>query len=363
MEAPSWSCRWPKTAPLPAARTSGVAFCRARRRRSASTSTAGSDSFVASGRSDGITVRVAGGAGEDRLDDSHGGGTHFYDADASEVAKGPGTGVSTWEWTRVPYKKETPWMEKKDFGSLTLMQPLVWWEPDPGVVLSFGATRYGYGFRKQPYSTMQHVALEYKAGRTAFGASYTGDFRWSRPGLLTLVELDAEGAKNYNFYGFGNESPEVEDEDDELVEAHQDVFEGFVSVVGYENRRRTFGIALGPHVSYSEDDSPPDSVLGTEQPYGFGNFGQVGARLRVDMNTRGRLLVGDGRGRPDPRRQPPRYGPRARDRRSRLSEGLGRGRDIRNGLWSPHGILAACDPAQAGGPRGRSEGVGPLPLV
>jgi hypothetical protein len=257
----------------------------------------GADRFESSGPADGISVRVSGGTGQESFDESQSGGTHFYDVETSEVVRGRGTGVSTWEWTRVPYKKETPWMEKKDFGSLTLFQPLLWWEPDPGVVLSMGATRYGYGFRKQPYSSMQRVTAEYKVKRSAFGLGYLGDFRWSRPGFLTLVELDEEGAKNYNFYGFGNESPTSEDEEfEEFVEAHQDVFEGFASVVAFENRRRTFGIALGPQVKYSRDDSPPDSLLGTQQPYGFGDFGQVGARLRMDLNTRGRMLAGMGVG-------------------------------------------------------------------
>src|SRR6185369_10361171 len=107
---------------------------------------------------------------------------------------------------------------------VTPLQPLIWGEPDPGIVLSMGATRYTYGFRKLPYSTMQHAAVEWKTKRGAFGASYTGDFRWSRPGFATLVELSADGAENYNFYGLGNESPVVSDE---FNEADQKEFAAF----------------------------------------------------------------------------------------------------------------------------------------
>jgi hypothetical protein len=249
----------------------------------------GTDRFEATGPRGPIKFRVAGGAGQDHFDDSRSGGTRFYDVDQGEVTEGSGTGVTTRPWTRVPYKAETPWMEKQDFGSLTLFQPLVWWEPDPGIVLSAGATRYGYGFRKQPYSTMQNLTVEYKTKRTAFGASYTGDFRWARPGLTTLIEVSADGAKNYNFYGFGNQTANVSDE---FNEAHQKIFSAFPSLLAYENPKRTIGFAIGPEVKYAQNGAEQDTLIATEQPYGFGDFGQVGGKLILHLDTRGRLLAG-----------------------------------------------------------------------
>jgi hypothetical protein len=251
----------------------------------------GADRFSSSGPRGGIGVHVSGGTGQDRLDDSGGGGTRSYDVTGGAVVKGPGTKVNTRPWTRVPAKPETPWMEKQDFGSIALLQPLVWWEPDPGIVLSLGATRYGYGFRKHPYSSMQHAAVELKTKRGAFGGNYTGDFRWARPGFTTLVELEADGAENYNFYGFGNETRKVRDE---LNEADQRVFSGFFSLLAYENPRRTFSIGLGPEVKYSKNRAEDRTLIGVQQPYGFGDFGQAGARLRVKVDTRGRFLAGLG---------------------------------------------------------------------
>ena len=207
------------------------------------------------------------------------------------MKEGPGTSVTTREWTRVPYKKETPWMEKQDFGSLTPFQPLLWWEPDPGIVLSLGATHYRYGFRKQPYSSMQRVAVEYKTKRQAGGASYTADFRWSRPGFATFVEAYVDGAENYNYYGAGNESPTVSDE---FNEADQEVFYAFPSLLAYENQRRTFWFALGPEVKFARNKAADETLVATEQPYGFGDFGQVGGRLRLEVDSRGRFLAGLG---------------------------------------------------------------------
>ena len=55
----------------------------------------GSDTLVTAGPRGGIKVRVSGGGGPDRLDDSASGGTKFYDVDGEgEVKKGDGTSVS-----------------------------------------------------------------------------------------------------------------------------------------------------------------------------------------------------------------------------------------------------------------------------
>jgi hypothetical protein len=252
----------------------------------------GDDRFSAVGPRGGIPVRLSGGAGADLLDDSQSGGNRFYDVDGpTEVVKGPETGVSDRKWTRIPRKAETPWMEKQDFGSLTPFTPLLWWEPDPGVVVSVGAAHYRYGFRKQPYASMQRFSVEWKTKRSAFAANYAADFRWARPGFGTFVEASADGADNYNFYGFGNET---QGEQDEFTEADQQVVEAFPSLVAYENARRTYWVALGPDVKFSRSRAADDTLIGMSQPYGFGDFGQAGARLRFELDTRSRSLVGMG---------------------------------------------------------------------
>lgn len=253
----------------------------------------GDDRFVATGPAGGVTVRVAGGPGADRLDDSASGGTRFYDVDGGgEVARGAGTSVSSLRWTRQPYKRETLWLEKRDFGTFTLRQPLVWWEPDPGVVVRLGLTHYRYGFRKQPYASAHTGAVEWKSGREAFKLSYTGDFRWARPGFGNVLELWSDGARNYNFYGFGNQTGSGAPS--RTYEADQQVSYVFPSLVSYETPRRRFGFSVGPELKYSRNKAAADTLLAQDQPYGFGDFGQVGARLKIRADTRGRKVVAPG---------------------------------------------------------------------
>jgi hypothetical protein len=249
----------------------------------------GDDRFSSTGPKGGVTVRLSSGAGRDQLDDSKSGGVRFYDVETpSEVVRGPGTSASGRAWTPIYRFKDTPWINKQDFGSLTGVAPLLWWEPDPGIVLAAVATRVKYGFRKEPYKSMQSAMFEFKTKRGAFAASYAADVRWNAPGFATLVETSVDGAKNYNFYGFGNETT---GEEDEFTEADQQLGELFTSMVAYENKRRTLFVALGPDMRYAKSRAAADTLIGTTQPYGFGDFGEIGVRARVQGDTRGRSLA------------------------------------------------------------------------
>jgi hypothetical protein len=250
----------------------------------------GDDRYASFGRrKGGPKLRVAVGGGNDRLDDS-GGGTRFYDVTANDtIQKGSGTSVSTATWTPVFQKPETPWLPRKDFGTLTTTQPLLWWEPDPGVVLALSMSHYRYGFREQPYSSFHNFGVEYKTKRTAVRAYYNGDYRWSKAGFYNNLELWTDGAKNYNFYGFGNETSS--EGPDEFFEAHHEVYYAFPSLVSWESPARRVRFHVGPEFKYSKNKTEPDTFISLTQPYGFDDFGQVGGRLSVDVDTRGRTLV------------------------------------------------------------------------
>ena len=168
-------------------------------------------------------------------------------------------------------------------------QFLVWWEPDPGIILSTSKIFIRHGFRKQPYAQFHRAGVDYKVKRSAFRVYYDGDYRWPKRHASTGLELWFDGAENYNFFGFGNETttiPESQVDDvDEFYEAHQRTFYFFPSV-SLASPTQSFRFRAGPAVKYSTDYSEDPTFLNQNRPYGFGDFGQVGARATIDWDTR-----------------------------------------------------------------------------
>ena len=192
------------------------------------------------------------------------------------------------KWTRIPHKPETPWMDKKDFGSLTPLQPLVWWEPDPGVVLAFGVTHYRYGFRKQPYSSMQQLG-----GRVEDGAVH-GRCQLCRglPLGQARVQLHAGAVpstapRTTTTTAWGTETPTRQDA---FTEADQQALEVVPFPVAYQNPRRTFSLALGPEIKFAPQPGCRRHPDRDHPALRLRNFGQAGARLRFQMDTRSRSL-------------------------------------------------------------------------
>ena len=255
---------------------------------------AGTDRVVTEGPAGGpITLRVVAGSGTDTLDDSQSGGTRLYDFEGSRVVKGPGTRVDATAWERRPAKpKETPWLEWRDWGSRTLPQFKGWWEPDPGVMLAAGLARQTWGFRKFPYASLQTVQLQYSIGRSAFKFNYDGEFRRENSKQYFVLDVQASQLENLNYFGLGNElsntPPEGQTED--YFDVESDVYR-FTPWSRWA-LSRTFEVYVGPEVKWTRTPADQSVYFGVEQPYGTGDFGQVGVRGGFDLDTRGHRMAG-----------------------------------------------------------------------
>jgi len=253
---------------------------------------AGSDAVTTSGPPGGpITLRVVGGGGSDRVDDSKSGGTRVYDAAGISVPEGPGTRVERKAWERQPAKpKETPWLEWRDWGSRTLPQYKLWYEPDPALMLAAGFTHQTWGFRKSPYSTLQAVQAQYSTGRNAFKFNYDGEFRRENSNLYFVVDAQASGLENLNYFGFGNQSPSEppEGSGESFYDADSDTYELFVS--SWWTPTRTLEFYAGPDVKLT--DTAQSGFIGSDQPTGLGQVGQVGVKAGFDLDTRGHPRTG-----------------------------------------------------------------------
>lgn len=255
----------------------------------------GNDSAVGSGPEAGpIRVRVIGGPGGDDLDDTTSGGTRFYDFEGeNRVRKGPGTSFDDTPWERRPAKPaETPWLEARDWGRRTTRETLVWWEPDPGIMLAGGFLHRRWGFRKRPYSSLQHVQLQYSFGREKLKFNYDGEVRRENSSLFWLLDAQASGLENLNFFGFGNETSAAppEGESESFYDASSDRY-GFFPSLRYDHKR-LFELYAGPEVVFTHTPQGQASFIGNADPYGSGDFGQVGFKAGLDLDTRGRQVAG-----------------------------------------------------------------------
>ncbi|HEY7922696.1 MAG TPA: hypothetical protein VII62_05900, partial [Vicinamibacteria bacterium] len=253
---------------------------------------AGSDAVTTSGPPGGpITLRVVGGGGSDRVDDSKSGGTRVYDAAGISVVEGPGTELERKAWERQPAKpKETPWLEWRDWGSRTLPQYKFWYEPDPALMLAAGFTHQTWGFRKSPYSTLQAVQAQYSTGRNALKFNYDGEFRRENSNLYFVVDAQASGLENLNYFGSGNQSASEppEGSGESFYDADSDTYDLFLS--SWWAPTRTFELYAGPDVKLT--DTAQSGFISADQPTGLGQFGQVGVKAGFDLDTRGHPRTG-----------------------------------------------------------------------
>ena len=255
----------------------------------------GADRVVTEGHSGGpITLRVVGGPGADALDDSGSGGTRYYDFEGkTTLTEGPGTHADGSSWKRRPAKPaETPWLEWRDWGQRTLPQFQLWWEPDPGLMLAAGLTRQTWGFRKYPYASLQSVQLQYSTGRQSFKFNYDGEFRKENSSLYLVVDAQASGLENLNYFGTGNDSsadpPEGQGED--FFDVDSDTYR--LTVGPRWSLSRVFEAYVNGEAKWTRTPEDQGTFFGTDQPYGTGDFGQAGVKAGFDLDTRGHRLAG-----------------------------------------------------------------------
>ena len=157
-------------------------------------------------------------------------------------------------------------------------------------MLAAGFTRQTWGFRKSPYSTLQAVQLQYSTGREAFKFTYDGEFRRENSNLYWVVDAQASGLENLNYFGFGNDSAShpPEGSGESFYDADSDTYELFLA--SWWAPTRTLEFYAGPEVKLT--DTASSGFIGSDQPDGLGQFGQVGVKGGFDLDTRGHPRTG-----------------------------------------------------------------------
>ena len=169
----------------------------------------GEDVFEVSGRAEkGITVRIIGGPGDDRIADQsavagarrH---TRVYDTrTGNQFDLGPESRDLTANTLKINH------YDRKAFryhyaGPLLSVQ----FNPDDGLFLGAGVLVRRQGFRQEPFASRHRLTANYAFATSAYNFDYQGDFTDALGKLDVQVNLEVK-APNYvnNFFGLGNES-------------------------------------------------------------------------------------------------------------------------------------------------------------
>ena len=244
----------------------------------------GDDTVVRGGNAGGpITVRVVAGGGQVVVDDSASGGTDVWrDAGTVDVKRGDGTGVRSGPWQNPVPVKDAPWIEPRSWGHWTTTTPIFGYAPDVSVYLGYGFTRTAYGFRTLPNRSEQTLQGALASGDMAGKVNYLGTFRRPGSGLGYQLHGYASGLESFNYFGAGNETPQVQNR--AVYKTRQNVFY-FSPALRYEAGPRT-ELLLAPELRYSSTPTDTGTIVATQAPVGVGTFGQAALRGRLAFDSR-----------------------------------------------------------------------------
>jgi hypothetical protein len=252
----------------------------------------GDDSAVVRGEvASKIRVRIIGGNGTNAIVDSssvaRGQRARLYDVGhVTGFYYGPDSMRDTL-FSRRPWVNDTGVVAypSRDYG--TSIKPTAGFGTGGlGLVPRVGVRWTKYGFRHEPYSTQLGLDAEFSTGVDGYRLTAFGDHRFES----SRVHLTATGRMSdfelVNFFGYGNQSDTPEEDDSFRVDQRQwQLRPGVALSLG----RRQSDLTLGPVVQYSTTDPNIGRFVASEQPYGYGKFGEAGLRLGLRYDARDRI--------------------------------------------------------------------------
>jgi len=236
-----------------------------------------------------ITLRIIGGDGDDVFVDSTSTGrVKFYDDKGSNS-------IESTRRTRINTRPHQEWVGSdtnryppREWG--TWLRPLPWLavNSDLGLFVGAGFLRTDYGFRKSPYSSNVRGRLGYATAAQAIRADLDGEFHGENTARFWQLHLLASGIEILHYYGQGNNTSTAGGS-----EFHR-VKQGVLAL------EPTLVLPMGPMFRVSAGLSARWSHTGENDGrfiaalrdtlLGARNFGQVGARVAFELDSRDRLI-------------------------------------------------------------------------
>jgi hypothetical protein len=248
----------------------------------------GNDSVLVDGQGEGrIFIRIVGGNGTNTFTDSSLVGhqtpkTRFYDeGTVDDVTYGKDTVFNRRPWVEA---YGTPVPPQKDRGSSVGYSFGVGAGSGLGWLTKVGYTHKTYGFRYLPYKDRMTFEFEYAAGENRLFFGVEGDRRVENSRLHYIGQAAFSQLEIVEFRGFGNTTPTSDDPFFD-VHQHQWVVRPAIAMALSEKG----SVSLGPILKYVQTDSTPGTFISEEAPLGFPRFGEIGAQLRAENDTRDSL--------------------------------------------------------------------------
>ena len=243
----------------------------------------GDDHVIATGHPlGGITVRVIGGAGDDRVDDLEGGGLRFYDfVGNNRIRPGSGTRFNQRKYIAPVINPKTPWIRPRDWGSRTAPRILPGFNTDYGLFLGGGLISRNFGFRKYPYANSYIIRGGYAAGARKLRCEYQGEHRYANSSFFSSLMGLASGIEILRFYGFGNTTTACHPDDFYKIRQNQFILLPALHWLLWDETE----LSLGPEFKLAKTDLKTDTQISRLMPYGAENFIQMGLKLRFKFAT------------------------------------------------------------------------------
>ncbi len=233
----------------------------------------------------GIKLRVITGRGADTVDFVRSArGVSLYDQfDGLDIVGNPDgrprvDRKAYEEWKYSPDDETAP----RQWGKWTVPSGEIGLSGDYGLFLGAGATRYWYGFRRDPYAARATARVGVST-QGKFEFNTYGDFRGRNTPNHVEWHALASSRKILRWYGLGNDTQNFANPDSARV----DRWLIAADVSAARIFLKTLDLLLGPVFNYSLTGANEDRFISTEPDlYGNGDFAELGAFAELRFDSR-----------------------------------------------------------------------------
>jgi outer membrane protein assembly factor BamA len=155
-----------------------------------------------------------------------------------------------------------------------------------GLFVGGGYAFSRYSFRKLPFAYRHRLRAGFATGPGAFRVDYLGEYHRENSGVTARLALRASGIEVLRFHGFGNDTRAPRG--DEFYRVTQQQYRVAPTLIVPLATRLRF--TIGPELTYVSTDQRSGRFLATINPYGVGEFGELGARASVAFDSRDHSL-------------------------------------------------------------------------